>query len=288
MACLNSFLGTSVKETQPIDAKVLSRSQWTAYDRHQLCIDNINSLLPIQNHVVTQNPITLLNTNKSPIKDIPEGSKLLLTDFEVVNSNGFPIYYKVNWGSEIGYISAGSHLTPQNPLSLLANESDIKFLANVGDHIRIKNSLGINQRSSIKGNLIQNIPNGAELEILKRELRGTEGRSYFFVTYKGKSGYIYGGQLNPSSVFKWTELILDTKNKQLASLKANLWYVMPRSCASEKCDKTGKALWGSKKLKASSGTAYFEVLEEKDDWIRIYSHNDNTHGWINKEVTNEF
>ncbi|NQZ20009.1 MAG: hypothetical protein HRT44_12245, partial [Bdellovibrionales bacterium] len=140
MACLNSFLGTNEKETIAIDVNTIRSVSWRAYDRHQICIDNINSLLAIQNSAVNVKDLTLLTSSKTPIKDIPSGEKILLQDFEVLNQPGYPIYYKVLWKSEQGYIYGGSHEAPEELLSLLANENDIELLAKPGDIIGIKNS----------------------------------------------------------------------------------------------------------------------------------------------------
>lgn len=116
-------------------------------------------------------------------------------------------YYLISSSKGVGYIYTGTDSNSSNYTKKVFSNGLKKIIASEGDVLNIKNSAGINMRSTPGGTFQINMPISERPVVLERLIRTDERHVYYKVQYKGLTGYIYSGRLAPSpNVNVWTEV----------------------------------------------------------------------------------
>jgi hypothetical protein len=223
-----------------------------------------------------------INLRKTPagqlIKVAKKNTVSEVFDFYVENDGSQDRYYKIAVGDDTGFIYAGDHSDHAKWAVQISQDSVRGQIPNVGDQIKIVNGGGINLRAKIKGKVIGLVPKGQVVEIQDREFRESSGKMYLAITYQGKSGFIYGGQMRPYSVNDWVEKVDAEATK--AQLLASVEFAFPRECPNIDCPLNGETI-------SSDEDNKFTVLQRKNNWLKIQKGVAKPVGWIQADMVNE-
>jgi hypothetical protein len=149
-----------------------------------------------------------LNLRSTPgggaIGVVPKDAVLSILDFEIRSAPENDRYYKVSYQNKEGYIFAGDK-TDYQTWAVISNLP--ASLAHVGEHVKVVNASGVNQRTAPGGALIRLIPKGVILQVQEVFVEDSNNKVYYRVTYQGQTGYIYTGLLLPKdTTAEWTEV----------------------------------------------------------------------------------
>lgn len=131
---------------------------------------------------------------------VPSGSLLYVFSTTIQGTDDY-VYYEVTYDGQHGYIYGGQ-LAGTSTLDSWAVLSSTS-VAHAGDQVELV--IGINQRTTPGGSLIQTIPADTVLTVLSTVVQGDDNYVYYEVSYNGSTGYIYSGYLTPASTLSsWT------------------------------------------------------------------------------------
>lgn len=207
--CLNQLSSYASPEAAAVSAAALAAYAPTTLDRHSLCKTYESTLLPVGMNIETQRN---LNFRVSPggglIRVIPKGEVFTILDFELRHAPENERYYKIRYQDTEGYIFGGAKtdydtwVVPETGRNLPAS------LARVGESVKVVNKVGINHRAAPGGALLALIPPGTQLQVFEVFIEGSNNKAYYRVNYKGQTGYIYTGFLQPTDTTgEWCEVL---------------------------------------------------------------------------------
>ena len=125
--------------------------------------------------------------------------------------------------------------------------------------------------------MIERVPNGEELEVLKVEIQRESLNAYYQVRHNGNIGYIYGGQSSPEVTYRNWAVVAEAQPAAQYTLKDNLYYRYLLDCAGFDCDVKNVRLLSSR-LQPSADKVV--VLDEQGDWRRVELESSGRRGWI--------
>lgn len=205
--CLHSVTPLNSDRVQTLTPALIASVPQVVEDRHELCSRYDSTLLRVGQLLQMQKNINVRNTPGGGlvgvvlVNDVAE-----ILDFEL---RGYPVsdrYYKIRMGSTVGYIYAG---TQQNTLTWVKRsdkaQSAPSSLAQVGDRVRVINSVGINLRTAPNATILSRVPVDTVVTVLALLVQGSENKIYYKISYGGRTGYIYSGTLLPTdTINQWT------------------------------------------------------------------------------------
>ncbi len=204
--CLNKVMELVHSEPEHLTAQALAGIPQQNLDRHLLCQQYEPSLFAVGRL------IQLLKTIH--IRATPGGGSLAFAaENSIVQILGFELrhhdrYYQIRQGKTTGWIYAGNETDFSEWAMLKAAPSQPSSPAQRGETITIVKKGGINLRVSPGGSWLATIPGDTRLSVQKPVIFGETNSVYYKVSYLGRTGYIYSGQLLPtSSVSLWTHVV---------------------------------------------------------------------------------
>lgn len=185
-------------------------------DRHAQCgLAGAGSLYPVGSLVELKKNIVLRATPAgSPLGSLPRGTVLQVFDFEWHSGPDFKRYYQVFWQGQWAYLFGGSIADSNAWLVKVPRTASVvgpRWIAQVGDQIKVVANTGIHLRKSPGGTLLIKVPQGALLKVSEVFLQSESNEVYYGVTYRSQKGFIYSGQSLPAKTFpNWTQVITKT------------------------------------------------------------------------------
>jgi len=114
-------------------------------------------------------------------------------------------FYQVKSEKGIGYIYAGTKRTYAKWTKQIWS-SEAKVMAQAGDHVKVKRKRGLKISKSPSDEPFYSIPRGAEIQI-ESIGQTEEGKVFYKVKYKSKSGFAYFGDTEALAASKsWSEV----------------------------------------------------------------------------------
>tara|TARA_B100000609_G_scaffold67579_1_gene53358 strand:+ start:14936 stop:16804 length:1869 start_codon:yes stop_codon:yes gene_type:complete len=282
-ACINSLLGRNIQVAVPFKS-TYREVPIEVLDRNKICKENIPGLLEIGSSLkVLKN----INLRRSPagslIKTLKDGSEYQVLDFEVKNDGVQTRFYKVASGSSQGYFYAGDLKNYKEWAVEAQAGAPSQEIAKVGDLIRILNSVGINQRTTPGGKLIQRVPKNTVVKVSEIKFSGSNNYLYYKVSYNGRDGYIYAGQGFPISTYaSWAkvEAAVNVASVQQVMIQAPVYYANLMSCDSNGCEKSENFVPGPK-MDAKPEDRVLEILQTSSTgWSLVRHPSSGKQGWI--------
>lgn len=204
LQCLKDLFGID-QAVQPTDLATITSKPVEVKHINPSTKCTSTSLANIGSFVETQ---VAINLRKTPGGDkigvLSKGHTFQVLD-NYVNTTSKIRYYLVTDGKITGYAHGGTNEDASYYFKQTTRKTNVQYVANIGDRIVIKNSVGINQRKTAGGTLIQLIPRNERLDVIGRVIQGDDKDVYYKVKFRGQEGYIYSGRLAPSPTsMAWT------------------------------------------------------------------------------------
>ena len=279
--CLERAVGVRTSQSVDLTAEQLSDYEITSESRmNDLCLQTIDGLYRVGDVISLGKTI---NFRRTPggfrIATVPSGTQVMIVGFEAREYASGDRYYRFQYEGEFGYIYAGDESDYADWASVVEEQSapEIEFVAKAGQKIKVTAPWGINLRSKISGDLIERVPNGEELEVLKVEIQRESLNAYYQVRHNGNVGYIYGGQSSPEVTYRNWAVVVEAQSAAQYTLKDNLYYRYLLDCAGFDCDVKNVRLLSSR-LQPSADKVV--VLDEQGDWRRVELESSGRRGWI--------
>ncbi len=177
-------------------------------DRHLLCQQYEPSLFRVGSQIQLQKTLHIRATpGGGSLGFTAEKNIVQILDFELRNEQTNDRYYQIRQGQTTGWIYAGTQSDYNDWAILKTAPSQPSAPAQEGETIKIIRVGGINLRTSPGGIWQSVIPTNTRVSIQKAVVFGETNSVYYKVSYLGRVGYIYSGQLLPtSSVSLWTQV----------------------------------------------------------------------------------
>ncbi len=183
-------------------------AQRRTYDRHVLCSQAVEGLMPVGSYFEAKKDIKVRVTpGAGQVATLTIGESYQILDFEVRFDTELERYYKITEtkSGKTGWIYGGVDSTwetwavPSSGSSLPGN------IARQGDSVKIVISSGINIRKTPGGTRIGALASGDNFVVLETKFTGDTNEVYYKVNSQYGVGYIYSGQLKPiNTIQKWT------------------------------------------------------------------------------------
>lgn len=200
--CLQGWTEEQLSENwQSMPEKYLENYELQSFDRGHICSAESLNLVPVGQSIELQKSINMRHTAGGIlVGTLPSGSIVQVLDFEIRKYDRLNRYYYVKYGSKKGYIYAGNKHTFNEWASASHTPAEQKEIANIGDTIRLKKS--INLRKSVGGNALTTVPKGSNVEVIDVKIIGNNKKVYYKISYKGRTGYVYGGRVLPTKTLQ--------------------------------------------------------------------------------------
>ena len=113
-------------------------------------------------------------------------------------------FYKVKSDKGVGYIYAGTKVTYAKWTKQIWSQ-DKKIIARAGDHVKVKRKKGLKISKSPNAKSFFKIPRGAEIQV-ESIGQTEEGKVFYKVKYKSKSGFADFGDAETMASNTWNEV----------------------------------------------------------------------------------
>jgi hypothetical protein len=115
-------------------------------------------------------------------------------------------YYRVKSERGMGYIYAGTKATYDKWTKQIWSSDDKKIMALAGDLVKVKRKKGLKISTAPSAESFYSIPKGAQVQV-ESVKQIEDGRVFYKVKYKSKSGYAYFGDAEALASGKtWAEV----------------------------------------------------------------------------------
>lgn len=285
-ACLHSTVPYPEGETISVEINEIADYTRHNLDRHESC--QISNLHKVGSFINLQKSI---NVRATPGGSLVTTSSIYTTyqvlDFEVRDVERMKRYYLIQHDGQKGYIYAGDKNDNESwAISTTATEN-AKIIATNQDWVKIVPS-ALNMRATPGGALITSIPKDTALQVIDYVVKGDTNKVYTKVYYNNSYGYLYSGQILPtSSLSSWLKLDLNYIPPARTGRGAdNLWWVWLKTCASSSCTNADTYFIGKVLEDYCSGgvcgwtTDTFEEIESDNGWVRIKVDRNGGSGWV--------
>jgi hypothetical protein len=280
--CLERQVGVSTRESVDLSEEDIADFQLVSDSRMtDLCLQQVPGLYRVGDTITLNKNI---NFRRTPggfrLATAPEGSSVMIVDFEVRDFASGDRYYKFQYDGEFGYVYAGDDNDYADWAEVsVEQEPEIEFVAAAGDNIQVTAPWGINLRQSIGGELIERVPNGTVLEVLAVEIQRDSLNAYYQVRFNGRAGYIYGGQSFPEVTYRnWA--VVEEESETLFALKDDLYYRYLLDCGSYSCEVKNVRLLSSRLMPEPDKVS---VVTQDGEWLQVRLQGNGNTGWIRSQ-----
>jgi hypothetical protein len=204
--CLRAVSAFTDTNPEVVADEVIHSLPRQTLDRHATCAAFESSLIGVGQMAEAKLNINLRATPGGGLVGLmPKGEVAEVLDFEIRNLASRDRYYKVQVGTQVGFVYAGNASNHGNWLVPSQVAPLHPVVARVGESLQIVNSVGINMRATAGGTFLLLIPVNTRLVVQDVVVQGAENYVYYKVSYNGRTGYIYSGALLPTNtVASWT------------------------------------------------------------------------------------
>lgn len=200
-ACLSALTG--VLPSQPELLAISNQAGYpvTTVDRHS-CPAKVSGLRPVASALYLKKSINLRSTpGGALLGTVPVASTVQVLDWETRSPGTYDRYYQIRYQGQDGWLYAGSS-SDQLSWAELGSYPSLasKFIVQAGYKGKISMSGGINLRSvPATGSVLTAVPAGAVVTVSAVKVIGDSNAIYYQTSYNGQTGWIYGGQVLPTS-----------------------------------------------------------------------------------------
>lgn len=200
-ACLSALTG--VLPSQPELLAIHNQAGYpvTTVDRHS-CPAKISGLRPVASALYLKKSINLRSTpGGALLGTVPLASTVQVLDWETRTPGSYDRYYQVRYQGQDGWLYAGSSSDQLSWADLGSYPSlASKFIVQTGYKGKVTMSGGINLRSvPATGTVLTAVPTGALITVSAVKVLGDSNAIYYQASYNGQTGWLYGGQVLPTS-----------------------------------------------------------------------------------------
>ncbi|MCF2947816.1 hypothetical protein L0668_06845 [Paraglaciecola aquimarina] len=209
--CLNTmFDRVTEEEVLPLDSETSAAKAKVLHDRHE-CLATVPYIHKVGDSIQTMQALSLyaqVGGADLGITTEAEGIYQIL-DVVALGQNVYNQYYKVSVNDTLGYIYAGSEISPTDVYlvehDMLPTSSII--IPQVGDTLKITQGDGIALRddTDVSGKVQALVNFDKEVQVEETIIKGQDNRVYYKVTYQNVLGFMYGGMLsaNENTLAEW-------------------------------------------------------------------------------------
>jgi hypothetical protein len=199
-ACLGNYASFDENAVVSVSVNAVAKLKRMDHDRHICAARYSPPVNRVGSYVKLGKDIYLRATPAGSIVTVlPRGAVVQVRDFEVRGKASQDRYYRTTYHDKTGYFYAGDKADYTSWAASVAAPSGAHQTPISGDRIIIVPASGINLRATPGGNLLTTVPRSTVLTISGWETRTGSNDIYYRVGYGGHTGYIYAGQLLPSS-----------------------------------------------------------------------------------------
>ena len=198
--CLSNYARFDENAVVSLSVNAVAVLKRNNHDRHACAASYPSKVNRVGNYVKLGKDINLRATPAGSIVTVlPRGKLVQVLDFEVRAQDSLDRYYRVAYNGKFGYFYAGDKADHASWAASVAAPAGTHVVPVSGDRIAIQPASGINLRATPGGTLLTTLPRGTVLPVGAWEVRNGSNDIYYRVSYGGRTGYLYAGQLLPNS-----------------------------------------------------------------------------------------